>query len=134
VEISDANESDNKILTKLYYDLYPEKKIKSIKYFSGVRFDNKIFVARENNQVVGFILATFVKYAKSSTGYIEELIVSEFHRNKGIGSALVNEAISWYRKMGVEVIFVTTDEAQGFYKKVGFKELTKNKWLYWTPK
>ncbi|MDE1870294.1 MAG: GNAT family N-acetyltransferase [Candidatus Micrarchaeota archaeon] len=134
MEISTANESDNKDLTRLYYELYPEKKADPIKSLDVVRFESRVFVAKEQGEAVGFVLATFVTYAKSPTGYIEELIVSKEHRNKGIGSALVNTAISWYEEMGAEVVFVTTDEAQEFYKKIGFRESIKNKWLYWIPK
>ncbi len=128
MEISTAQKKDYTDITKLYYGLYPTKK-DQIKYFNGVNLESKIFIARENDKAIGFILTTFVSYAKSRAGYIEELFVVKDSRNTGVGKSLVNMVVNWQRTMNSEVIFVTTDEAQEFYKKSGFKELGKNSWL-----
>ena len=122
-----ANETDYKSITRMYYSLYPDKK--GIKSFDGINFKSKLFIAKENNKSIGFIITTCIYYAESTVGYIEELFVDNNFRNNDIGKKLVRRALRWQRDMHSEVVFVTTDEAQEFYKKLGFKELRKNSWL-----
>ena len=127
MRISIAKEADYKGITRLYYGLYPDKK--GIKNFDGVNLESKTFIAKENNKSIGFIITTCICYAESRAGYIEELFVANDSRNRGIGKKLVSKALRWQRDMYSEVVFVTTDEAQEFYKELGFKELRKNSWL-----
>ena len=127
MEISVAKETDYKSITKLYYSLYDDKK--NTKVFDGINFESKVFIAKENNSIIGFIITTHVNYALSRIGYLDELFVNNDFRNIGAGKKLVNTAAEWQKEMHSEVIFVTTDEAQEFYKKLGFKELRKNSWL-----
>lgn len=128
MEISIAEIKDYSKITELYYKLYPDK-VNEIKAFEGVSLKSQIFVAKNDNQIIGFILTTFVSYARSNAGYIEELFVCDDVRGRGIGSALVKKALEWQKNANSEVVFVTTDEAQEFYKRVGFRELGKNSWL-----
>ncbi|MEM0143011.1 MAG: GNAT family N-acetyltransferase [Candidatus Parvarchaeum sp.] len=128
MEIFIAEEKDYESITNLYYDLYLDKK-NNIKYFDGVHFESRIFMAKADNKSVGFIITTCVYYSASKVGYIEELFVSDGFRNAGIGQKLVEKAIDWQKSINSEVVFVTTDEAQEFYKKFGFRELRKNSWL-----
>ncbi len=84
-----------------------------------------------------FDAAYFTLITVSTVGYgditpitdIAKLFVNNDFRNIGVGKKLVNTAVEWQKEMHSEVIFVTTDEAQEFYKKLGFKELRKNSWL-----
>ncbi len=134
MEITEAYEADYVHITSLYYELYPKRYVKKGIPFNGIKTTSKVFVARVDSKVVGFIIATFIKYSSSSTGYLEELVITEKYRNKGFGRALVETALRWENTLGAEVVFVTTDEAQEFYKKLGFEDMNKNSWLCWIPK
>ena len=132
MEIREARKSDFNRVTDLYYKLYPNRKTAKLISVRRPIFKSKILVAKESRRVEGFILATFVSYGKSKFGYIEELIVDEKERGRQIGSKLVKRILSWEKNLGAEVVFVITDEAIEFYKKLGFKYTKDYTWLLWT--
>lgn len=86
------------------------------------------YVAIENDKIVGFLSIVFYKtfLHKGGTALINELIVAETHRNKGIGKKLVQKAIESAKSRGMDEIEVGTEitntKAQNFYKKTGFNE------------
>lgn len=77
------------------------------------------FVAKEDNKIVGTI--TGHSYYKEV--HIGELIVSEEHRNKHIGTKLVQAVEDYFRDKGFENINLTTYgfQALEFYKKCGYE-------------
>jgi len=86
------------------------------------------YVAIENDKIVGFLSIVFYKtfLHKGGTALINELIVAETHRNKGIGKKLIQKAIKSAKSRGMDEIEVGTEitntKAQNFYKKAGFNE------------
>ena len=77
------------------------------------------FVARIDDIVVGAICgATF--FAEI---YIDELVVTEAHRRKGIGRKLIETVLEYYKDCGFRNINCCTNEFQapGFYEKCGFE-------------
>ena len=77
------------------------------------------FVARIDDIVVGAISgATF--FAEI---YIDELVVTEAHRRKGIGRKLIETVLEHYKDCGFRNINCCTNEFQapGFYEKCGFE-------------
>lgn len=77
------------------------------------------FVAKENDMVVGVISgATFF-----SEVYIDELVVLESHRNKNIGTQLIEKVEDYYKDKGFNNMNTCTNEFQApkFYEKCGFK-------------
>ena len=77
------------------------------------------FVARIDDIVVGAISgATF--FAEI---YIDELVVTEAHRRKGIGRKLIETVLEYYKDCGFRNINCCTNEFQapGFYEKCGFE-------------
>lgn len=80
-----------------------------------------------NNNVVGF-LSLNVDYQLHHAGkvaLIEELIVSSKYRANGIGKLLLDNAISYAKTNGCDVIELTSnfsrERAHNFYIKNGFK-------------
>lgn len=61
--------------------------------------------------------------------YIDELVVKEAHRGKGIGTGLVNTVLEYYKDCGFNNINCCTNEFQApqFYEKCGFElEFVRN--------
>jgi len=77
------------------------------------------FIAKENDEVIGLI--TGHSYYKEV--HIGDLIVYEEHRNKHIGTKLVQTVEDYFKDKGFENINLTTYgfQAPEFYKKCGFK-------------
>lgn len=86
-----------------------------------VRNPNTNFVAIENNEIVGNVMAGHDGYR----GYIHHTCVSEEFRGKGIGTALVKAAVDAVKAEGINkvflVVFKTNEKGNAFWEKQGFK-------------
>ena len=89
--------------------------------------NNELVVAEMDNRIVGTMQLTFIpgiSYQGSVRMHIEGVMVSSEHRNRGIGTKLMNYAISNARRRGCCVVQLMTpkwrSEAQRFYQRLGF--------------
>jgi predicted N-acetyltransferase YhbS len=95
-----------------------------------VRQESRTFVADQGSEVVGFVIATLTDYGLSRTGMIEELAIRQEYQGSGLGAALVAQCERWLAEEGMEVVFVSAlAEADGFYRRIGFKPCT-GPWLF----
>lgn len=96
------------------------------------RFPETFIVAEENGEIVGYImcriefgLSDFGFSGLIKKGHIVSVAVMPQHRRKGIGKALITEALNGMRSYGAKQCFlevrVTNDPAINLYKKLGFK-------------
>ena len=97
--------------------------------------DTSLFwVATENNDVIGYIGMSVV----IDEGYIFNVAVSETHRKKGVGSALINEIVTYGKKNNLCFITLEVREsninAQSLYSKFGFIKVGERKNYYSEPK
>lgn len=78
------------------------------------------FVAKEENIILGRIVG-FIDWTTYSVR-IEDLIVNQSLRGKGVGKCLVNEAEKAARQDGCRMSFVdtTSSSAPIFYQKLGY--------------
>jgi len=87
----------------------------------------KIIVIREECEIIGMVtlLFTISTALGKQVAILEDMIVHPNHRNKGIGSQLLKNAINFAYEIGLKRITLLTDldnsEAQKFYKKHNFK-------------
>ncbi len=95
-----------------------------------------IWVAEEEGKIVGFIASDgnwFSKREGKVVGAIHELVILPEYRNKGIGKALVQKAIEYFKSRGLDTaeLWVGDKNTQAleFYKSLGFEE--KNRFNYW---
>jgi GNAT superfamily N-acetyltransferase len=85
-----------------------------------------ILLARHNDKVVGMVSLLFsISTALGGrVAILEDMVVLPDKRGVGIGSALLNAAISTARDSGCQRITLLTDSdnaiARGFYEKHGF--------------
>lgn len=95
-----------------------------------------IWVAEEEGKIVGFIASDgnwFSKREGKVVGAIHELVILPEYRNKGIGKALVQKAIEYFKSRGLDTaeLWVGDKNTQAleFYKSLGFEE--KDRFNYW---
>ena len=80
------------------------------------------FVALDRGKIVGAVLCGH----DSRRGYLHHLAVAETCRKKGIGKALVERVIEQLRSLGIHkchlFVFCSNNDAQEFWRKIGWKE------------
>jgi ribosomal protein S18 acetylase RimI-like enzyme len=78
------------------------------------------FVAETDGKVVGVILCG----NDGRRGYIHNMAVAESHQREGIGTALVDAAVSALLNEGIPkvglVAFITNENGNAFWEKQGF--------------
>ena len=87
------------------------------------------FVAEENKQIIGMALG-YPRYStwKGKTMHLEDLIVQELHRGKGVGFALYKRFIHYAASLGVKriewAVLDWNQSAIEFYEQTGAKVLS----------
>lgn len=83
------------------------------------------FVAREKNHIVGMALLWFFRKVMGLQGSIEDMVVDEQYRERGIGKALCQTLIRRAKKSRLVHLDLTSRPeriaANDFYKKLGFE-------------
>lgn len=111
------------------YGKHVTKKIRARNY--------AIFVAEADGKVVGHVIARIDKgppiYVHDRKVYVDELVVEEAYRGKGVGKKLLKQAEEWGKKKGLSLfslhVAIKNRNALSLYKKFGLKEhhITMNK-------
>ena len=96
-----------------------------------------LLMAREDGKIVGSLsLATF-RVPTGTRAWIEDVVVDESMRGKGIGEALTRAALSVARDMGVRTVDLTSrpsrEAANRLYVRVGFQLRQSNLYRYTIP-
>lgn len=108
------------------YEKAPEQVTVTKEHFANSGFGpNPVwwaFVVEENNVIVGFALY-YIRYStwKGQRMYLEDILVTETHRGKGIGALLMDELIKEAKLKNFEGItwqvLEWNEPAINFYKK-----------------
>ena len=95
--------------------------------------NNVLYVAKENEEIVGYIYCKIITGENGLTNNLEALIdglyVLEEYRKKGIATALINKAKQWCRNKNVKYIMINVLEdnktALNLYSKLNFNDYEK---------
>lgn len=115
-----------RLLNELYKNKIQYDKFKEIYYQKLNDANSYYIVAVVNQKIVGVLISELQVqlHRAKKRGYIEDLIVDENYRNKGIGKSLLENAVSYARDNDCEVVdltsYITNDNAHRFYEKNGF--------------
>lgn len=133
IKIRKAKESDLPKILKLLKQLHPDDKeieIKeSIKFLKQIKNNSNYFllVAESDNKIVGTAYLVIIPNLTRSCrpwAQIENIIVDEKYRRKGIGIKLIKYAMNLAKKSDCYKFFLTSnikrEDAHKFYKSVGF--------------
>lgn len=103
----------------------------------GSGAEHAVLVAVEHDRVLGFMQVS-VHHSIESGAWteIDGLVVDTAHRGRGIGTALVAEALTWARARGTTRLRVRTNQtradAHRFYEREGFT-VSKSQRVYDRP-
>ena len=134
ITIRPAQIKDFTQIMSLLPQLWPKRKLNpaGIKRVFNKQLKNPntfyLHVAEHNKKVVGFISFSWRLniYSEGLIGRIEELIIDEKYRNKGIGGRMVKDVITLCKKKKINCLYLTSAfhrlEAHKFYEKLGFKK------------
>tara|TARA_B000000557_G_scaffold234381_1_gene209514 strand:- start:209 stop:610 length:402 start_codon:yes stop_codon:yes gene_type:complete len=108
-----------KILIDSFSKNYDKKINESI--FSSDEVDG--IVALERGNVLGYASIHYIKKITRKSGIIEDVVVKENQRGKGIGKLLVNNLIEKAKKNNCDKIILSSSEKNlKFYQKLGFQK------------
>lgn len=83
-----------------------------------------LLVAEDGEEVEGFLLGyvqpTF--FAPGPVAYIEQVIVDEAARRRGLGAQMVGRFEDWARQAGCRLVALASRRAGEFYKSLGYEE------------
>jgi glucosamine-phosphate N-acetyltransferase len=92
-----------------------------IDYFNN---DNHLFIVKEGDEVIGTLTLHLQKKLirdGSIAGFIEDVLIKEKYRGKGIGKKLIDIAIKAAKELGCYKINLSCYENRiNFYEKCGF--------------
>ena len=98
---------------------------------------NRVLVARDNHEVLGFIALKFQRAHEVQLGSIELVAVSETSRGRGLGAILVRQGCEWLSRFTKHVIVRTelpNTAALRMYEAQGFRILNGSLYLSrWRP-
>jgi GNAT superfamily N-acetyltransferase len=86
---------------------------------------NLLLVADSPPQgVVGYVLAShhMTLFANGPVGWVEELVVDQRARNRGVGRTLMSGVEDWARSLGIAYVSLATRRAATFYTAIGYEE------------
>ena len=108
-----------KILIDSFSKNYDKKINESI--FSSDEVDG--IVALGKGDVLGYASIHYIKKITRKSGIIEDVVVKENQRGKGIGKLLVNNLIEKPKKNNCDKIILSSSEKNlKFYQKLGFQK------------
>ena len=91
-------------------------------------------IAKQNGEIVGFIVGMIYPDGKVVNGHILTIDVSPRHRRKGIGRMLLQEVESIFARKGVQACLLEVREdnvpALSLYSELGYKEIGRLKNYY----
>jgi ribosomal protein S18 acetylase RimI-like enzyme len=94
----------------------------------------RILVAREEERIVGTLTLALFRIPTGVRAWIEDVVVDEPARGRGIGEALTGEAIRLAAAEGARTVDLTSrperEAANHMYEKLGFRRRETNVYRY----
>ena len=96
--------------------------------------DTVLFVARLDGEILGSLTLAFYRIPTGRKAWIEDVVVDERARGRGVGAALNEAALEEARRRGVKDVSLTSrpsrEAANRLYQRLGFVERETNVYRY----
>jgi len=93
-----------------------------------------LLVARDEGKPVGMLSLVVFRIPTGVRGWIEDVVVNQETRGKGIGEALTRAALDRAKELGVKTVDLTSrpsrEAANRLYQRVGFQPRQTNLYRY----
>jgi len=134
-EIREVKESTDSIVSSMK-DLLSQLTSTSIDFNSSAldeilnSISTKLFVALVEHNIVGTYTLVIFRIPTGATARIEDVVVEEKWRGKGVGKKMMKHAIELVKKEGIFKIELTSHhsriEANKLYQSLGFEQIETN--------
>jgi ribosomal protein S18 acetylase RimI-like enzyme len=99
---------------------------------------NRLLVARDGDEVVGTLTLVLFPIPTGLRARIEDVVVDEAARGRGVGEALTREALRLADEAGARTVDLTSRLERGaavrLYERVGFEERPSRLYRYAGPR
>lgn len=89
-----------------------------------------IFVAKENETIIGSLSLVFYNIPTGMKAWVEDVVIDQSVRGKGIGKALIEQAIVYAKQSGASKLDLTSSPervaANKLYQKLNFEKRETN--------
>ncbi len=126
-------------LTALYNQLTPTEDV-PFWLHSACDNGNQLLIAFENDlpftlqAIVGIASLIPIHTPRVCDGRIEDVVVDEKHRGKGIGKELIRRLLEKARKLNMKTVYLTSEPnrtaANRLYQNMGFAQYHTNTYQY----
>lgn len=123
---------DSENIKKLILQLDPRATFKEQSLYKAM-LNGYVSKIERSNKIVGMGWIFPRQTLLRRQAVIEDMVVEESQRGKGLGEKILRDLLRWAKKQNVEVVELTTNPkriaANNLYKKVGFKLHETNHYL-----
>jgi ribosomal protein S18 acetylase RimI-like enzyme len=96
--------------------------------------DTVLFVARLGGQIIGSLTLAFYRIPTGTKAWIEDVVVDDAARGRGVGELLNRAALDEARARGAKDVSLTSrpsrEAANRLYQRIGFEPRTTNVYRY----
>lgn len=93
-----------------------------------------LFAARSGQEIVGLLTLAIFRIPTGVRAWIEDVVVDNQARGKGVGDALNRAALAEAERRGAKTVDLTSrpsrEAANRLYQRLGFKQRTTNVYRY----
>lgn len=98
-----------------------------------INSENTILFIAEDSEIIGMLTLVINRIPTGQKAWIEDVVVNQNNRGKGIGQKLIEHAINYAKNNGITKVNLTSSperiEANKLYLKMGFQVRTTNVYL-----
>lgn len=135
MQIEILSDVDNKIITafnRLMQQLSSNYKPIAKEYLIDIINSSNIiiFVAKENETIIGSLSLVFYNIPTGMKAWVEDVVIDQSVRGKGVGKALIEQAIVYAKQSGASKLDLTSSPervaANKLYQKLNFEKRETN--------